>query len=134
MKNSKLAALLSLCLSAATFAPAFAADDDLFQKTIDSSMLIPRVAAVGAAMVVGTPIAIFRTTWDNWTESTPKAADHVGGKDCGPSNLLASVYTVPLSLVIGGTKGTYKGMSNAFSGFEKPFTHETFSMGDLDSK
>lgn len=135
MNRSKMAGLLSLCLAAGMVIPAMAKgdkdDNDMLHNSVQGAMVIPRAAGVGAALVVGTPIAIVRTTFDAWGDTTGKAADHVGGKDCGPCNLLASVYTVPLSMVIGATKGTYRGAANAFSGFNKPFTPSTFSMGDL---
>ena len=40
-------------------------------------------------------------------------------------------FTIPASIVIGSVKGGYTGVSNAFGGFDKPFTRDTFSLGDM---
>jgi hypothetical protein len=129
VKISKLVAALALVLSAG-FAPAFAADDPL-QQAVDSSLIVTRVGGVGTAMVVGTPVAILRQTHKSYVHMTTAAADKIGGHDCGPCCLLASVVTIPASLVVGPATGTYYGAKNAFSkGFSNPFSPASFSLAD----
>jgi hypothetical protein len=129
VKISKLVAALALLLSAG-FAPAIAADDPL-QQAVESSLMVTRVGGIGTAMVVGTPVAIIRQTRKSYVNWTEKTADKIGGHDCGPCCLLASVVTVPIALVVGPATGTYYGTKNAFSkGFSNPFSPASFSLAE----
>src|SRR5687768_14932902 len=99
------------------YAPAFAADDGL-QQAVDGSLMVTRVGGVGAGLVLGTPVAVVRETRKTYVDMTEKVADKVGDHSFGPSVLLASVVTIPASLVLGGLKGVYFGGKNAMtSGF-----------------
>lgn len=115
-----------------TAAPALAADSESsgLERAVDGALIVTRVGGVGASMVVGTPVAIVRDTLHHYTTWTPDLADKVGGKDCGPSMALASLATVPASLVWGGVTGSFHGSKNAFvHGFNEPFSPKSFSFG-----
>jgi hypothetical protein len=130
--KTKLAALLSLCMALGAYAPAFAADDGL-QQAVDGSLMVTRVGGVGAGLVLGTPVAVVRETRKTYVDMTEKFADKVGDHSFGPSVLLASVFTIPASLVLGGLKGAYYGGKNAMtSGFSNPFAPASFSLEKLE--
>lgn len=136
VKKRNLAALLSLLLTMGTMSSALAADEPL-DKVVDGSLLVTRVGGVGAGLVMGTPVAIVRSTVKSYVDLTGKAADKVGekvgGKDCGPCCLLVSVFTAPAGVVWGGLTGTYYGAKNAFTtGFNQPFHPDSFSLGKLE--
>lgn len=150
MKTTTLAALLSLTTAIAIAAPMFAADKAAVKvaapaKTTSSSdattgsagldqaveggLMVTRVGGVGAALVLGTPVAIVRDTYKTYTTLTPQWADKFGGKDFAPSVALVSIASVPASLVWGTVSGTYHGTRNAFSkGFSEPFNSSSFSI------
>ncbi len=133
MKSSNLALALASLLAFGTLAPAFADDNTGLDKAVNGSLIVTRVGGLGAAMVVGMPIAIVRETTRSYRGLTNSAADKVGGKDFGPSCLLVSLITAPAALVVGGAKGTYIGSRNAVThGFNDPFNSESFSVGKLE--
>lgn len=134
MKRSKSALALAALLAMGTMAPALAASDETgVDKAANASLIVTRVGGLGAAMVVGTPIAIVRETTRSYRGLTESAADKVGGKDFGPSCLLVSFVTLPASLVVGGAKGTYISSRNAMKyGFNEPFNSDSFSVGKLE--
>lgn len=86
--------------------------------------------------VLGTPVAIARDSYKHYTTWTPSLAEHVGGKDCGPSMGLGSLVTLPSSLVWGTVTGAYHGTRNGFTeGFEEPFNAKSFNITkDYDSE
>lgn len=132
MKRQDLAKALILCLTMSITSPAFAGDDSL-NKVVDGSLLVTRVGGVGAGLVFGTPVAAVRSTYKTYIDMTEAAADKVGSKDLGPSCLLASLVTVPASLVIGTAKGIYLGGKNALThGFNEPFSPASLSLGKLE--
>lgn len=131
MKSSKLAAILSLCLTVGMLTPALADDEKGLNQAVDSSMMVERVGGMGAGMVLGTPVAVMRDTASCFVKLTTKCADHIGGHNFGPSCVLASVVTAPCSLVYGGTVGLYHACKNGMStGFGAPFSAASFSLGD----
>ena len=129
MKISKLAGLLSLVLALGTVAPALA-DDDAMDKVVDGSLIVTRVGGVGAGLLVGTPVACVRDTYKTYVGWTQSTAEHLGGKDCGPSCALVSLVTLPGAIVWGGLTGIYHGGKNAlYKGFNEPFHPKSFSLG-----
>ncbi|MBY0549769.1 MAG: hypothetical protein K2W95_21030 [Candidatus Obscuribacterales bacterium] len=132
MKRTELAAAVAaLVMSFGVVAPAMAADGDALDNVVGASMWPVRISAVGAGTVVGTPVAAVRQTVKAYRDWTPALADKVGGKDFGPSCGLVSLVTLPAAVVWGGVTGPYYGTKNGFvHGFNEPFTHQSFSMGD----
>jgi hypothetical protein len=90
-----------------------------------------QVAGVTAAWVVGTPIAITRQAAVRIREYNSGAADKIGGHEHFPPNLFASVFAVPAGSLVGLGEGVYLGAKNAIGhGVEKPFSLDSFSLGD----
>lgn len=128
--NKKLMSLTMAAMACVVAAaPAFA---DNMDKVVQGALLPTRVGGMAAGTVIGTPIAIVRSSLKSYTGMTEKAADKVGGHDCGPSCALVSVVTLPAGLVVGGVKGTYYGVKNGMvEGFKTPFHSDSMSMGKL---
>lgn len=132
---SIMAAGIMLSLAAA---PAIAAD----AKSSGSSGEVTTMAkqtlwfpvqmvGVGAAMVVGTPIAMIRQSAVRIRSLNEGASDKIGGHEHFPPNLFASVYSVPVGTLIGCSEGVYLGTKNAIGhGVEHPFSLSSFSLGD----
>jgi hypothetical protein len=133
VKSSKISIALAALVAMGSVAPAFADDDTGLDKAANASLIVTRVGGVGAAMVVGMPIAVVRETTRSYRGLTNSAADKVGGKDFGPSCLLVSLVTLPAAMFVGGAKGTYIGSRNAMKhGFNDPFNSDSFSVGKLE--
>ena len=133
MKSSKISIALAALVAMGSVAPAFADDDTGLDKAANASLIVTRVGGLGAAMVVGMPIAVVRETTRSYRGLTNSAADKVGGKDFGPSCLLVSLVTLPAAMFVGGAKGTYIGSRNAMKhGFNDPFNSDSFSVGKLE--
>jgi hypothetical protein len=152
VKTSTLATLLSLATAIGIAAPMFAADKAAtkvstpakvssssdattghpgLDQAVEGGLMVTRVGGVGAALVLGTPVAIVRDTYKSYTTWTPQWADKFGGKDFAPSVALVSIASVPASLVWGTVSGTYHGTHNAFTkGFNEPFNPSSFSMSN----
>lgn len=134
MKTSKLAALLAVAMAFGMTSPMFASEGkssggDNMDKVVDGSLIVTRVGGVGAGVVLGTPVAIVRDTYKDYTSWTTTLADSVGGHDCAPSCALVSLVTIPASLVWGTVTGTYHGCRNGLTkGFTEPFNAESFSI------
>lgn len=134
VKNSKMAGLLSLCISLGMISPAFAAGDDNLDKVVEGATVVTRVGGAATGAVVGTPIAAVRETVKSYIDMTSAGADKIGGKDCAPCCLVVSVVTIPASLVVGGVKGLYYGCKNGLvKGFDTPFHPDSYSLAkDLE--
>ena len=133
----KLAALAALSMALGIVSPALADDKGGgLERAVDGSLVVTRVGGVGAAAVLGTPVAVVRDVLHMYKTWTPDLADKVGGKDFAPSVALVSVATVPASLVWGGVCGTFHGTRNAVTkGFNEPFHPDSFSLGkDYEEK
>jgi hypothetical protein len=125
--------MIAVALAGAV-APAFA-NDDALDKVTQGALLPTRLGGVVVGTVVGTPIAVARESFKSYVSLTEKGSEQIHGKDCGPANLLVSVFTLPAGLVVGTVKGGYYGMKNGFmKGFETPFHPDSFSLGELDEK
>lgn len=133
MKTSKLVAALALVLSAG-IAPAFAAEEPLNQA-VESALVVTRVGGVGVGTAVGVPVATIRQTRKTWVNMTNGLADKMGGHDCGPCVLGASIFTTPAAFVVGPLTGTYYGVKNGVQqGWAKPFNPESYSLAEDYSK
>ena len=132
MRRRDLAKALILCLIIGMTTPVLAADDTL-DKVVDGSLVITRLGGVGAALVLGTPVATMRLALKSYIDFTESAAEKIGGKDLGPACLVASIVTLPAGLAVGTVKGLYYGSKNAFThGFNEPFSPASFSLGKLE--
>jgi hypothetical protein len=131
VKSSKLALLMTLCMTAA---PAFAAgtdtsDDTPLGKVVQATLLPTRVAGLGAGCVVGTPVATTREIVKSYLSFTPQVADKIGGKDFAPSCVVATVFTAPAAVLVGTALGIYHGNKNGIvHGFNEPFSPASFSV------
>lgn len=129
IKKIGLLALLALTLNT----PAFAESEGSMAK--QTLMLPVRMVAIGTGMAVGIPVAIVRRTGSRSVEFSEKFADNIGGKEHMIPLGMASLMGVPFGMVVGTAEGVYSGGRNSINhGWEKPFSLETYSMGDeLDS-
>ena len=90
--------------------------------------------AVGSGMAVGVPLAMAKRMAFRSINITNQFADQIGGHENLPPVMFASVLGVPFGLICGGAEGAYLGSKNAIAhGVEKPFSKESFSMGDIDA-
>jgi hypothetical protein len=131
VKTSKLAALLAMTIALGIGSPMFAAEGsgEPLETVVDGSMIVTRAGGVGTSLVVGTPVAIARDSYKYYTNWTQELADHVGGKDFGPSCALVSLVTLPAALTWGTVTGTYHGVRTGFTdGFQEPFNVKTFNV------
>ena len=118
-----------------TIAPALAADKE---TPVESTVLLPfRVAALGAGIAVGTPVAIVRDTIGAY----PDARDTIAGQKLSENPhpdpglyLLADLAAVPVSVTVGVFQGICDGTKNAIDNCaDKPFSAESFSLADNTS-
>ncbi len=131
MKTSKLAVLLAMVAAFGIGSPMLAAEKggDAMDKVVDGSLIVTRVGGMGASLVLGTPVAVVRDSVHDYKAWTPSLAEHVGGKDFGPSMALVSLVTLPTSLVWGTVTGVFHGTRNSFvKGFNEPFNPESFNI------
>lgn len=134
MKKQVLSLAMIAVAGFGAIAPAMA-NDDALDKVTQGALLPTRVGGVVAGTVIGTPIAVVRESYKSYIDLTVKGSEQIHGKDCGPANLLVSVFTLPAGLVVGTVKGGYYGLKNGFmKGFETPFHPDSFSLGELDEK
>lgn len=136
MKTRKLGAAFALMAVLGMSNPAMAADEEPLEMVTQGSLMVTRVGAMGAGLVVGTPIAVVRQSVKSYIDYTGMAADKVGeplgGKDNGPVCAAVSLVTLPAGLVAGTFKGIFYGAKNGVvGGFNTPFHPDTFSVGDL---
>lgn len=123
---SSFVALASLVL---TTAMPVMADNEPLDKVVGCSLIPVRLAGVAVGVVGGTPVAALRQSLKAYKDWTPGMADHVGGKDFGPSMGACSLFTIPGALVWGGLTGPYYGIKNGVTdGWSNPFTHQSFCM------
>jgi hypothetical protein len=130
VKKTAISILALVTLASVSSLPASAEND--FGGMAKSTAMFPvRTAALGAGLVVGTPVAILRRVSNRCTEYTGNFADKIGGKDNLPPVLFASILGVPFGLVSGTAEGVYFGGKNAISNcVEHPFSKDSFSLGD----
>ncbi|MBZ0187695.1 MAG: hypothetical protein K8F91_15725 [Candidatus Obscuribacterales bacterium] len=138
MKSRKLGALVALIAVLGTAMPAMAEEEPLEMVT-QGSLMFTRVGAMGAGLVIGTPIAVIRESVKTSIDFTNSAADKVGektgGKENGPTVLVCSLVTVPVGIVVGSLKGLYYGTKNGVvTGFNQPFHPDSFSVGELEGE
>ncbi len=134
MKRSMLATTLAVVAVLGAVAPSFAKgsdDEGGLGMAVGGCEWVDRMAGVGVGTVAGTPVAVVRQTYKAYVDWTPALADKIGGKDCGPACAVVSLVTLPAAVVWGGVTGPYYGVKNGVDhGFNNPFTHQSFSLGD----
>ncbi len=123
MKKFTAVTLSAFALFIAGVKPAFAGDNPMMQVF----MFPVKVVAFGTSAVVGTPIAIVRTSAKN----TCKSNKDMGGEGSVVKTGLLSVVSLPLGIVTGTLEGGYYGLSNASMHTDKPFCKDAFSLGEL---
>lgn len=123
MKKLAAVTLSTLALSFAGVTPVFAGDNPVKQVL----MFPVKIAAFGTGVVVGTPIAIVRTSAKNSCKSTKD----IGGEGNAVKTGLAAIVGVPFGVFTGTLEGSYYGLSNATMHTDKPFCKEAFSLGEL---
>lgn len=132
MKNLKALFAAGLMISVMSALPARA--DSVNDMAKNTAMFPVKVLAVGTAAAVGTPIAVTRQVAVRIREFTGEFADKIGGKEDFPPNLFASVLSIPFGTLVGAAEGMYYGPKNAVvHGVEKPFSQDSFSLGDINS-
>lgn len=136
MKKSNLNLMLCLVSVVSLSSPAWAdtaggGGNSGVNTAVDGALMVTRVGGAGCGMLVGTPVAVVRETYKLYTTWTPAWADHVGGKDCAPACALASIVSVPASMIWGTCLGAFHGCKNGLvKGFNAPFNPESFSLGN----
>lgn len=117
----------------ATCSPALAESEGTMAK--QAALLPVRLVSIGAGGFLGIPVAITRRSSNRCIEFTESFADKIGGKDHLVPMTFASLMGVPFGLIVGTGEGVYAGGRNAIaSGWEKPFSLESFSLQeDLES-
>jgi hypothetical protein len=132
VKNLKALFAAGLILGAVSAMPV-QASDSVPDMTKNTAVFAGKVVAVSAAATVGTPIAVVRQVAVRIRDFTGTFADKIGGKDSFPPNLFASVLSIPFGTLVGTAEGLYYGPKNAVQkGVEKPFSQDSFSLGDMD--
>jgi hypothetical protein len=132
VKNLKALFAAGLIFSVMSALPVRAADSvpDMAKNT---AVFGGKIVAISAAATIGTPIAVVRQVAVRIRDFTGTFADKIGGKDSFPPNLFASVLSIPFGTLVGSAEGLYYGPKNAVQyGFEKPFSQDSFSLGDMD--
>lgn len=112
-----------IALTITCVTPVFAEENPVKQVF----MFPVKIAAFGAGVVVGTPIAIVRTSAKN----TKKSTKDLGGEGNAVKTGLAAIVGLPLGVFTGTLEGSYYGISNATMHTDKPFCKEAFSLGEL---
>lgn len=132
MKNLRALYAAGLMMSVLSALPARA--DSVNDMAKNTAMFPVKVVAVGSAAAVGTPIAVTRQVCVRIREFTGEFADKIGGKEDFPPNLFASVLSIPFGTLVGTAEGLYMGPKNAVKhGVEKPFSQDSFSLGEINS-
>lgn len=121
----KLAPIIASCLALSGLLPACADDS---AKGV--AMIPVRLVAFAAGAVVGTPIAVLRKT----AENTSGMSGQLAGDDGNPMlRGAAGLVVLPFAVFKGGLEGLYYGTANSWkNSSEKPFSAESFSLGDMD--
>ena len=129
MRKLLLSALSLALLSSITTLSAQA--DGGMMKNV--AMFPVKVLGVGCGEVIGVPMATIRKCSMRYKSYTDNMADKIGGKECMPPVVFASVLTIPAGLVVGTGEGVFYGTKNAINhGFDKPFSEDSFSLGELE--
>ncbi len=103
---------------------AFAASDVVKTVSKTSSSATSMVAGT----VIGTPIAIVRTTGSQYIGCVKEFK-----KDSNTYKFWGALYSAPVAAIAGPIKGTICGVKNAVHySVDKPFGKEAFSLGNLE--
>ncbi|MBI4532605.1 MAG: hypothetical protein HY711_01555 [Candidatus Melainabacteria bacterium] len=98
--------------------------------TKDSGVQLPhRLAAFVAGVVIGTPIAIVRKSY----QQTITATRDIVGESTNPLFVLpAGALSLPYAVLGGTFEGAYTGLLNAWvNSADDPFGKDSFSLGEM---
>lgn len=130
MKRLSVGFLCTLALSAWAVQPSFAGEDVSFGNVIDGvSFTTFKLVKFGIGASIGVPVAMVRKS----LHSTGKTAEAVTGKsDNGPLVVAAEAVLLPAGVFKGSIEGLGYGVGNSWktADHDKPFSKETFSLGD----
>ncbi|CAN5495089.1 hypothetical protein BH11CYA1_BH11CYA1_13120 [soil metagenome] len=101
---------------------------DAHQFLTDTAMLPVRTAAVGASLVLGTPIAIMRCEANRLGQYADAVSTELNAKDGSAPLLLVSIPGQAMNLVGTLGEGLIKGGKNALGAWDKPFSEQSFSL------
>ncbi len=101
---------------------------DAHQVLTDTAMLPVRTAAVGASLLLGTPIAIMRCEANRVGQYADAVSSELTDKDGSAPLLLVSIPGQAMKLVGTFGEGLVKGGQNALGAWDKPFSEQSFSL------
>jgi hypothetical protein len=126
-----LAAALMVAMGSVMPVQAKDGDHDVATMAKATAWFPVQALGVGAAWVLGTPIAMTRRGAIRVHDFTTEAADKIGGHEHFPPVLFASIFGLPAGALVGSAEGVYYGGKNAIShGVEHPFSLDSFSLGE----
>ncbi len=95
-------------------------------------MLPVRTAAVGASLVIGTPIAILRCEANRVGQYADAVSTELNDENGSAPLLLASIPGQAMRLVGSLGEGLFEGGRNAIDAWDKPFSEQSFALENLD--
>ena len=98
----------------------------------DTAMLPVRTAAVGASLVIGTPIAILRCEANRVGQYADAVSTELNDENGSAPLLLASIPGQAMRLVGSLGEGLFEGGRNAIDAWDKPFSEQSFALENLD--
>jgi hypothetical protein len=101
---------------------------DAHKFLTDTAMLPLRTAAVGASLVIGTPIAIMRCEANQVGQYADAVSTELTDKDGSAPLLLVSIPGQAMNLVGTLGEGIVRGGKNALGAWDKPFSEQSFSL------
>lgn len=128
-----LAPAMAAFIALSSFVPAFADSSAKTDSCVKGAMMIPvKFVAFTTGAVVGTPIAVVRKVCQNTTIMSGEASKN-------STNPLLRVTTAacifPMAAFKGSIEGSVLGTENSWkNSSEKPFSADSFSLGELKSE
>ncbi len=125
MKRRIAAALMTLCFSASSLAPALAGEECSQESPAKATVRLPvRLAGLASGTAIGVPLMVSRSVPD-----TTGVLFYLLGGNSLAENVLAMPVAIPVGTVVGTVCGVSKGTTNAFKNFyTEPFSLKTFSL------
>lgn len=119
--------VLAMALMGTVVAPSYA-DDDTFQQIVQFPV---KVLGSAASTVVGMPEGAVKDGVKGWQMATKWVAGKLGDEDGKGQTFFGWILGGPVGLVGGGAYGVFDGGWHGMkTGFEKPFTKESFTFKD----
>lgn len=108
-------------------APSYA-DDDTFKTIVELPL---KVAGSGVSTVLGVPLGAVKDGVKGSMKSTKWVAGKLGNEDGNVQVFFGSILGGPVGAVGGGAYGVFDGGWHGMkTGFEKPFSKESFTFKD----